>query len=183
MLLQGTVGPTLESDGVSPTGGLRQGRLGDGIVSELHGRYYEQVVRKNVFTAYCAAQSLSAVGTGMVGLQIWNGSPVVGGINIVLLKCYAMVFATSASLTRIFLATGVGQTAAPSGQTAATRVSNNFIGGTGPQATAVAAGTFTAAPTALFPILHNTAAIASTGQDSFGFFDFEGSIILPPQTY
>src|SRR5258706_4209327 len=180
---QGTVGQVLGSDGAVLPGGLRQGRLGDGIYSELHGRYYEQCYRKNLFTAYCAAQATSVVGTAMVGLQVWNGSPLSNGINLVLLKVGGMIVVTSASVTSLVLATGVGQVIAPTGQTATTRTSNNFIGGPGPQATALAAGTFTNAPTALVNLMHNTAAIATTGEDNGFFVDLEGSIIIPPQCY
>ena len=179
---QGTVGPVAGSDGVVLPGGVRQGRLGDGIYSELHGRYYEQAYRKNLFTAYCAAQATSTVGTAMVGLQVWNGSPLSNGVNLVILKVGGMIIVTS-STTSLVLATGIGQVSAPSAQTATTRTSNNFIGGPGPQATALAAGTFTNAPTALVNLMHNTAAIATTGEDTGFFVDLEGSIIIPPQAY
>lgn len=181
MLSQTVVGVQPGSDGSLVS--QRAGRLGDTIVSELHGRYYEQAYRKNLFTAYCAAQALSVAGTAMVGLQVWNGSPVSGGVNLVLLKVGGMIVVTSATVTSLVLATGVGQAAAPSGQTAATRVSNNFIGGANPNALALAAGTFVAAPTALINLMHNTAAIAATGEDAGFVLDLEGSIIIPPQAY
>jgi hypothetical protein len=178
----GQVGPTVLGDGVQ-TSPLRQGKSGEQVVTDLHGRYYEQAYRKNLFTAYAAGVAISAPGTALVGLSLWNGSPVVNGVNCVLLKVGGMIIVTSASLTSVNLATGVGQVASPTGQTAITRVSNNFTGAQGPQATALNAGTFTNAPTALIGFLHNTAAIAVTGEDPGFFLDLEGSIILPPQTY
>jgi hypothetical protein len=180
--ISGQVGPAQLSSGVSAVP-FRQGILGDSIVSELHGRYFEQASRKNLFTCYSAARAITVVGTALVGLQIWNGSPVVGGINVVLLKTGGMITVTSATTTGIILATGVGQTAAPTGQTAADAVKNNFIGGQSPNATAIAAGTFVAAPTGFSTLMHNTAAIGTTGEDAGYYVDFEGSIILPPQTY
>lgn len=181
-LIDTRTGPIVQQDGAGDQP-LRQGKMGSLIVADGHGRYYEQASRKNMFTAYCAAQATSVVGTGMVGLQVWNGSPIVNGVNIVLLKAAATIFVTSATTTRIVLATGTGQVSAPTGQTAATRVSNNFIGGQSPQGLALAAGTFTNAPTAFWPLLHNTAAIATTGEDPGGYIDLEGSIIIPPQCY
>jgi len=171
------------ADGGIAPGGLRQGRLGDGIFSELHGRYYEQAYRKNVFTAYCTAQALSVVGTAMVGLQVWNGSPLTNGVNLVLLKAAGFIFVTSATTTGIVLASGPGQVSAPTGQTGTSRLSNNFLGGPLPQATATAAATFTNAPTAFWNLMHNTAAIATTGEDNGFQVDFEGSIVVPPQFY
>lgn len=182
---QGQVGPQVLADGAQPVQGFRQARTGELIVSELQGRYYEQASRGRLFAAYCAAQATSLVGTAMVGLQLWNGGPVSGpgAVNLVVQKAAGMVIATSANTTALVLATGVGQTSAPSGQTAATRVSNCLIGGPAPVATALAAGTFTNAPTALWPLMHNTAAIATTGEDQGFQMDFEGSIIIPPQCY
>jgi hypothetical protein len=180
--INGQVGPAQGASGALGLA-LRQGILADLIISELHGRYYEQVSRKNVFTAYSAARAITVVGTGLVGLQLWNGSPVSGGVNLVLLKTGGMITVTSATTTGIILTTGLGQVSAPTGQTAADAVKNNFISGQAPNGTAIAAGTFTNAPTGITTLMHNTAAIAVTGEDVGYTIDFEGSIILPPQTY
>lgn len=181
MLLQGQVGPQVAADGSLPT--ARAGKSGELIVQELHGRYYEQAIRKSLFTAYAQAVATSVVGTAMVGLQIWNGSPLTGGVNVVLLKIGGNIVVTSASTTSLVLATGTGQVSAPTSQSAITRVSNNFIGGPGPQAVCLNAGTFTNAPTALLTLLHNTAAIATTGEDPGFQIDLEGAIVIPPQCY
>lgn len=181
MLLQGNQGQTGKQLGQNLTVGF--GEFSEILVSELMPRYYEQTVRKNVFTAYAAAQATSLVGAAMVGLQVYNGSPLVNGVNLVLLKAGGFVLATSATQTGVVLATGTGQVSAPTGQTAATRSSNNFIGGSAPQALALTAGTFTNAPTAFVDLMHNTAAIATTGEDQGYSIDFEGSVIIPPQCY
>ena len=51
MLIQGQVGPA-SPQSVQPgtPTAVRQGQLGDVVVSELHGRYYEQAYRQNIFT-------------------------------------------------------------------------------------------------------------------------------------
>ena len=179
--IAGQVGPQVLNDGVTQP--FRQGRTGELLVQELHGRYYEQAVRKNVFYAYSAARAITVVGTAMVGLQLYNSSPVVGGVNLVLLKTGGLISVTSATTTGLILASGGGQVSAPSGQTAADAVKNAYLGGSAPQATAIAAGTFTNAPTGIATLMHNTAAIASTGEDQGYFYDFEGSIVVPPQYY
>ncbi len=178
----GQIGPVTGSDGNQVP--FRQGRSGEQIVTELHGRYYENTYRKNVFTAYCQAQAVTSLTTAAcVGLQLWNGSPLTNGVNLVLLKTGGYISVTSASLTGLVLASGTQQAAAPTAQTAATSIKNNFLGGTAPQATATAAATFTAAPTAHLSLEHNTAAIATTGED-FGYLvDLEGSIVVPPQCF
>lgn len=180
-LLQGNQGQTGKQTGQNLTAGF--GEFSEPLVTELMPRYYQQAYRKNLFTAYAAAQALSLAGVAMIGLQIWNGSPVSGGVNLVLLKVGGFILVTSATCTGIVLATGVGQVSAPTGQTAATRVANNFIGGPAPNALALNAGTFTNAPTAFKNLMHNTAAIASTGEDQGFSIDLEGSVIIPPQCY
>ncbi len=179
MQVSGQVGPQVLSDGVG-TQPARQGKAGELIVGQVHGRLYEPAYRRNVFTAYAAAQALSVVGTAMVGLQVWNGSSTY---NLAILKCWGSIFVTSASVTRVVLATGTGQVSAQTSQAAITRVSNMYIGGAAPNATATAGGTFTNAPTALIPIGHNTVAINTVGEDPGFFADLEGSLIIPPQCY
>jgi hypothetical protein len=179
--IAGQVGPQVLSDGVTQP--FRQARSGEIVVQELHGRYYEQAVRKNIFYAYSAARAITVVGTGLVGLQLYNSSPVVGGVNLVLLKTGGLISVTSATTTGLILASGGGQVSAPSGQTAADAVKNSYLGGSSPQATAIAAGTFTNAPTGIATLMHNTAAIAATGEDAGYLVDFEGSIVVPPQYY
>lgn len=85
--IAGQVGPSVASDGaIIP---LRQGRGGDLIASELHGRLFEQTLRGNVFawgktlTALSANSiSLSATTTPIIGL--WN--PASSRVNLAILQ-------------------------------------------------------------------------------------------------
>jgi hypothetical protein len=183
LIVSGSVGEINTQDGAAPAAGFRQARQGDLMVSELQARYYEQTYRKRVFTAYATGVLTSLVGTAMVGLQLYNGSPIYNGVNLVLMKVQTIITATAATMTQIALTAGTGQLSAPTGQTAATKVQNNLIGGSAPQALATNAATFTNAPTAFWPLLHNTAAIATTGEDAGAYMDLEGSIIIPPQCF
>lgn len=177
MLSQGQVGPiSSTADGVQVA--LRAGKLGDQIISELHPRYYETAYRKAMFHSFHQAVALSVAGTAMTGAILWNGSSTN---NLVLTKVNAMVTVTSATLTGIAIARLSGQVSAPTTTTAATASANNFIGGTAPSATAYNIGTVIGTPTAMFPLMHNTAAIGATGVDSVTV-DYEGSIIIPPQS-
>ena len=164
----------------------RSDKTGALVTTEGHGRYTEAVLQGRVFTAYCTAQALSTAAAGMVGLQLWNatlGQTGGGGYNLVLLKAGGFIFVTSATTTGIVLAVGTGQTAAPTGQTAATKVTNNLVGGLAPGGLALAAGTFTAAPAAILNLMHNTAAIGTTGEDTGFSVDLEGSIVIPPGAF
>lgn len=91
--VSGQVGPQQLGDGVT-TNPLRQGRLGDVIVSELHGKYYEQTARGNVFSLALAATS-STIAAGNINaaaaaastqFALWN--PSGSGVNVSLLKVW-----------------------------------------------------------------------------------------------
>ena len=87
MLIQGQVGqPTTTSIsyGANPT--LRQGQLGDLVVSELHGRYYETTYRRNMFTAALPSGTTTsaALATAHTGLILLN--PNNSQVNFVINK-------------------------------------------------------------------------------------------------
>jgi hypothetical protein len=160
------------------------GKQGDNYVSKLNPDYYGQAFQGKLFTAYAAAQATSLAGTAMVGLQLWNGSPVTGGVNALLTYIGGMIIVSSATTTSLVLARGSGQVNAPTSQTAITGVTNNFLGSAGPGCTALNAGTFSNAPVAVMNLLHNTAAIATTGEDIGFSIDLSRRlIIVPPQSW
>lgn len=174
MLIQTSVGqPTTQSTGTNPT--MRGGQLGEAIVQELHGRYYETAYRKNLFYSYVTAQTLTAANTTYTGHVIYNPSTTV---NLVIQKISIIVSVTSASMTGISLGISTGQTAAPTGTTAATQVGNCFIGGAAAQGQAYKAATLANAGTPVMALMHNTAAINTVGVDAI-VWDLEGSFIIP----
>src|SRR4051812_41085952 len=76
MAAVGQVGPQQYADNATPGVGIRQGRQGQQIVNDLHGRYFEQTSRGNVYTAHAIVTApviyTTAAGTG--GPLLWNGS-------------------------------------------------------------------------------------------------------------
>ena len=87
--IQGNVGIQNQPDGAQLVI-QRLGRQGDGIVSELHGRFYEQCYRGNMYsngnTALVALTAntvtLNATTTPILGLY----NPLGSGVNAVILK-------------------------------------------------------------------------------------------------
>lgn len=85
----GQVGPATLADGVT-TQPFRQGRGGDLIASELHGRFYEQTFRGNVYgngtTALTAlsANTVTLTATTTPILGAWN--PPSSLVNLVILQ-------------------------------------------------------------------------------------------------
>ena len=92
MLIQGTVGAQTNSDGSIPSAGARMGKQGDILVSGLHGDFYEQTYRGNVFSGGMTVTSINSVTftsatlgatcTPIVGL--WNPSTSI--VNLVILQ-------------------------------------------------------------------------------------------------
>lgn len=154
--------------------------LGELGVSEIMPRYAALAWSGLLFTARAALQATSLVTTAMVGLQLTNNTSTR---NALIMAVGGNIVATSATQTGVVLAAGTGQTAAPGSQTAASRVGNNFIGGAANNCLATNAATFANAPVAVMDLLHNTAAIGTTGEDQGYFLDLGGSIVVPPGCY
>lgn len=110
-------------------GTLRGGNAGDLIVSELHGRYFEQSSRGQIFTiANQAAQAVSAaLATTYTGLCLYN-PPNSGKILVPLKVKYALSVAPAAIAT-IGLIQGFSMTGGVTAQTALVTPVSNVIGG------------------------------------------------------
>lgn len=195
MLIQGVTGPINLGDGVNPA--IRQGRQGDVQVSELHGRFYEQTYRGNVFFGgHTALQALSAntitlTATTTPILGLYN--PSSSSVNLVLLQAAlnmiannltsgagpgALVWAWSTGNAAIStgltpfnaktLAASGSQAKAFGGATALTGLTNNLVIGAGSSLPSPSGLTYTTlASTALLPAYN-------------GIENFDGGFIIPP---
>ena len=174
---QGIVGPQNIGSGVVTA---RFGQQGDKIISQLHGRYYEQTARGNMFYAAIQSVATSSVGltTTYTGLCISN--PVTSRINAVLNKASIMQSVIQGTQPEAYaIATGFNITTAVT-HTAALAVKNCLVGG---NPGVVVADTSATLPTAPFYTLfvHNTASATVNGTGAV--IDLEGSIVLPPGGY
>jgi len=114
MQVQTQVGPIATSASIAPgtVVAMRSGNLGDTIMSELHGRFYEQTYRANVYSGGLTLTSISnatftsgtggsgtlataATGTPIIG--IWN--PLASTINAVVLQATLGVTLTALTAT------------------------------------------------------------------------------------
>ncbi len=96
MLLQTLTGPSKVTNG--SLSALRGGTLGDGIVSELHGRFYEQNYQGNLYANGCTVTALTAntitlVSTATPILGIWN--PQSSTVNAVVSQAALTVVANN----------------------------------------------------------------------------------------
>jgi hypothetical protein len=106
MLIQGQVGAPAGSNQPGATPAIRQGQLGDMIVSELHGRFYEQVYRNSLFSGGLSAltsisnatfTTATSGATATPILGIWN--PLNSSVNCVVLQASLGVIITSLTNT------------------------------------------------------------------------------------
>lgn len=163
----------------------RGGRQGDLMVSELHGRYYEQTYRNNVFSGSIVGQTTTVgLATTYTGLCLSN--PISSQVNLVVNKVgYAFIVAFGAGAA-IGLLTGFNATTNVTHTAAVTVRSQKFTGATATNATGLldSSATLPTAPT-LNMILASglTGAITTTPFVPAGLVDLEGSLILPPGAY
>ena len=171
------VGPGSASDGSLV--GLRGGRAGEAIVSELHGRYYEQAVRGNLFMASAIVTApviyTTAAGTG--GPIIWNGS---SNKNVVLLAAGVGITVVTTVAAALGITGNTGQPSAPTSTTAADSRGNLLIGGDAAAATPYRVGTPVNAGGCFLPFMdaHTGALTVDTGV--MRWVDLGGAIVCPP---
>ena len=183
MLIQGQVGqPTTTSisSGSNPT--IRLGQLGELIVNELHGRYYETTYRRNMFTAALTSGTTTsaALATAHTGLLLLN--PNNSSVNFVINKVNMSFLVAFAAASAIGIQTGNQNTAALSSLTTTnTQIRSNFVG-----QPATSVGLTYSAATTTAPALQMifgaglTGAITTTPQITGHVIDIEGSLIIPP---
>jgi hypothetical protein len=167
-----------------PVSDYRIGQQGELVVSQLHADGYEQAVRRNTYFSHSIARATSLVTTAMVGNIVWN--PPDSGVNCALRRWSSMIHATSATTVGISLAVGY-QTTQPTTVTVADSTGSTYFTLSGAtnavfrsgKAKAYASATFLFAPVAVWLLHHNTAAIATTGEDSLSD-NLESSFIIPP---
>lgn len=196
MIVQGQVGPASYADGTQPGAGFRQGKQGEAIISELHGRFYEQAYRGNLFSIGSGATALSAntitltaTSTPIVG--VWN--PSTSTVNLVILQVAAQVYintlTTPVGSGPLVLASSIGNAAITTGSAPFNRKTmssigsqaKGFPGGVALTGLTTSLVVFDAADIANTTIITHGTVTAVTGQASVGgVHNFDGSLIVPP---
>lgn len=187
MLLQNIVGqPSAGASNALLNG--RAGQLGDSIVSELHGRYYETNYRGNLFAlsvstaAAVTAYAGGAAGTPMIGLF----NPTGSGKNLVILKASFANVATASAAGTVTFGLYFGATATITQATTTTPWSMSTQLQSGSVATGfrnVALTSGSAASNVIALGSYYWASAAGAAVVSGGPVDLEGSVIIPPGSY
>lgn len=188
MLIQAQTGPQTLTDGTYPN--LRAGKQGDAIVSELHGRFYEQTYRGNLFSIGAPQTALSANTITLVAattpiIGVWN--PLTSQVNLVILQAAAQFVGTSATSVgqgALVWASSTGNGAISTGSAPFNR---KTLASTGSSAKGFPFVALTGLTNNLvvfdgadfggasFTITSNTAL-----SGTFGVQNFDGSLIIPP---
>jgi len=184
MLVQGQVGPVASTQSLSPgiQAPARAGNMGDLIVSELHGRYYEAAYRRALFNAANqAAQATSvALATAYTGLVLSN--PIGSPVNLVLNKVGIALTAAPAAIAAIGLMAGYNSGANVTHTTPGTPRNKFFGAGAAGSGLVDTAATLPTAPVLVEPLMGGFTAAALPGVGP-ALVDVEGGLILPPGAY
>jgi hypothetical protein len=174
--LVGQVGPQTLSDGVSVP--PRLNREGAMVIQNLHGRYFEQVMRGNVFGASNqAAQAISvALNTTYTGLCLSN--PLGSGKNLVLLSAGYALSVAPAGIASIHL---IGSSSPGTNVTHTTPVTpvNMLLGNTNTPAAKVDREATIPTPIYLMSLMGGFTAGALPDSPN-ALFDLGGQIVIGP---
>jgi hypothetical protein len=152
----------------------RAGRQGDAIVSSLHGRYYEQTFRGNMFGITGGATTTTAEGAAtFTGLIV--GNPLGSGYNLAINKVSVSQVAALTAGTRIGVMYGINTTTV-----SLTTIRNRMAGGRDSIAVANAGQTITAMTAFIAFAGSGSGAITVPLQLPGMGYDFEGGLIIPP---
>ncbi len=177
---EGRVGPQVAGDGAT----LIERMLRDGsvAVADAHSRYFELTSRKLVFSGGTPGVTTSvALATTYTGLCLSN--PIGSGQLLVLNKLGYGFLVAFAAASAVGLMVGY-HASTDVVHTTPVIPRNNFVGGPAGVGKLDTAATLPIAPT-LQQILESglTGAITTAPAGGAGFFDNEGSIILPPGAF
>jgi hypothetical protein len=184
MRIEGLIGPATLGDGsvASP----RMSKSGEAIVSELHGKYYEQAYRGNLFWATMTAGVILPAAGATAANVMTLANPAGSGKNLSLIG-FDMVF----TVINVTPATGLyglyvntNTVAAAVTGTAITPIPGLVGSNTLPVAKPFSTSTLPAAPTLLKPFGYKetgglVTAVPITGLPSF-HIDFDGTVLLTP---
>lgn len=173
MIAQGQSGQITTSDGVAAT--MRMGQNGDQIASDLHGAYYEQTVRGNLYQLQGAATTTSAAGNAtFTGTGLIN--PAGSGYNLVIGR---VAIAQAAALTA---STNIGVMYGPTIAVATNLLTpaNRIAGGKASVAYGTSGGTITALTNFVIFAGSGSGAMTVPGLIPLAIHDFKGGIVIPP---
>ena len=187
MLIQNQVGPVATTQSISA--GLqapaRAGQLGDMIVSELHGRYYETNYRRNKFygsNGSVPSVTTVALATTYTGLVLYN--PAGSTVNCSIDKVGISFLVAFTAAATVGLMVGYSAAGIVTAGAAASPGASSFVGiGAAPQGKVALSATLVGTPTLHTVFGEGLTGAITTVPQMYSFYDMEGSLVLPPGAY
>lgn len=178
-LMHGRIGPGQSADGVPQP--IRLGKTLEQILSQLHGRFYENASRGNLFFASTAVAGV-APGTALSTtppMSVWN--PPNSGVLVELLQVFLGYVSGTLGAGSIVHAGLIGQMTVPTGGSELTPQSS-IIANVRGKARAFQGSTLVGTPTILRPSLVLGAGLATTAElpKAPAYDEVDGSIVVPP---
>jgi len=186
MIVQAQAGPVATTSSLQPgaQAPVRLGNMGDVIISELHGRYYESSYRRALFFGATQAGQTTTIGAALTYVGICLSNPVGSPVNLCLQKVGFAFTVLAPNVAGIGLMTGYNSGTNVT-HTVALVPKSSFTGiGALPTGTIDSSSTLPTAPT--FTHLFGTSytgALTTTTVVGPTIVDLEGSVILPPGAY
>lgn len=183
MKAEGVVGPQVVADGALTD--FRVGKGGEQLVTELHGKYYEQTARGNVFWACMTAGVIFPAPGATAANPMTLANPAGSGRNVVLVSFDMVLTVTPGTpLLGIYgLYANTNVVAAAVTGTAITPipglVGSNFM----PVAKPLSTSTVPVAPTLMIPFatkMTGATTVAGASQVPSLHLDFDGRVVLTP---
>ena len=191
MLVQIQTGPQGVTQSLSPSSQVpqRAGQLGETTVSQLHGRYYEQAYRRNIFFAANQAATTTTAGLAQTYTGLVLENPVGSPVNISILRVgYGLTIAVPSTAITIGLMCGFNSSTNCT-HTASVTPASSFYG-VGPTAYAKVDTSCASSGLPTAPVVTHILGSAGTGAlTTFGVgqpltsVDLDGAILLSPGAY
>jgi hypothetical protein len=181
MLIQGQVGPIASTQGLAPgvQAPMRQGNMGEQIISAYGGKYSELTYRRQVFVIanQTGITHSAALTTTFIGICV--GNPAGSTVNLHILGFGWTNEVAMAAAASIGIMTGTGTI------TSALTPRNRYVGGGAGQGLATGGQTIPGTPVLeqVFAVIGSTLAITSWQPLPGTWIDIGGALVLPPNTF
>lgn len=166
---------------------MRQGRGGEALVTELHGKYFEQTYRGNVFWACMTAGVIFPAPAATAANPMTLANPAASGRLLVLISFDMVLTVTPGTpllgLYGLYANTNV--VAAAVTGTTITPIPGLLGSGYSPAGRAFSTSTVPAAPTLLLPFatkMTGATTVAGAAQNPSLHVDFDGRVVLKEGT-
>jgi hypothetical protein len=162
----------------------RSGKQGDQMVSELHGRYYEQAYRRNIFVGSNGATptvTTVALATTYTGLALIN--PAASTVNLTVLKVGVSFIVVFPAVATVGVMAGYSPLGTTTFSAAATDGLSSYLNGSRAIGRCALSATLVGTPQ-LHTVFGSGLTGAATVQTTqWALYDMEGSLVIPPGGY